>query len=304
VVAPGHFGEGQNHDLYIELIGPAVSDVHHNFVQRWNEASERFTNDGCWGVQANHDLEFPRRLLLEQGDAVVQIQRTIHTGRYTNGQAPINGQPFDISFGEKTNFVQYCALIHSAQHCIYIENQCLELLEIVEALLEALKRGVEVVLLMPAVPDLLPTDLSPERQAFLERRAALGAYDHFTLAGIAGLGADNCRKPVWIHSKLMLVDGIWATVGSANLHRYSMFGNGELNATIFSRESVLEFRVALFKEHLAVDTSELDDVRALRLFKQIANANQVCLLRKDHVWQGLAVALDVVTYGKTPPIGW
>ena len=39
MVAPGHRGEGQNHDAYLELSGPSVVDVHHNFVQRWNEAS-------------------------------------------------------------------------------------------------------------------------------------------------------------------------------------------------------------------------------------------------------------------------
>jgi cardiolipin synthase A/B len=305
VVAPGHHGEGQNHDVYIELIGPAVADVHHNFVQRWNEASERHPEGGRWGQQADHDLEFPSQLpLLECGEATVQIQRTIHAGRYKNGYAPVNGLPFNIALGEQTNFAQYCALIRGAQRSIYIENQYLETLEIVEALLEALGRGVEVVLLMPLLPDLLPIDLPPERQVFLELRATLGAYDHFTLAGIAGLGNDGRRKPVWIHSKLILVDDTWATIGSANLHRYSMFGNAELNAAIFSSQVVRGFRIELFKEHLALDTSELDGVAALRLFKQIAAANQVRLLHKDHAWQGLAVTLDVATYGKTPPVGW
>jgi cardiolipin synthase A/B len=304
MVAPGHFGEGQNHDVYIELTGAAVADVHHNFVQRWNEASERDLEDGCWGARADHDLEFPNQLPLERGEASVQIQRTIHAGRYKNGHAPVNAKSFDIALGETTTFAQYCALIRAAQHSIYIENQYLETLEIVEALLEALERGVEVVLLMPVLPDLLPTDLAPERQAFLECRAALGAYDHFTLAGIAGLGEDGLRKPVWIHSKLMLVDGIWATIGSANLHRWSMFGNAELNATIFSADVVQGFRIELFKEHLALDTSELDEVAALHLFKRIADANQVCLLRGDYAWQGLAVALDIATYGKKSPFGW
>jgi cardiolipin synthase A/B len=278
VVAPGHRGEGQNHDLYIELIGPAVVDVHHNFVQRWNEASERFNDGGRWGENADHDLEFPTKLPLERGDTIVQIQRTIHAGRYKNGYAPVNGLPFEIALGEQTNFVQYCALIRGAQCSVYIENQYLETLEIVEALLEAVERGVEVVLLMPAVPDLLPIDLPPERQVFLECRASLGMSKNFTLAGIAGIGHDNCRKPVWIHSKLMLVDDTWATVGSANMHRYSMFGNAELNAAIFSNQVVHDFRIELFKEHLGLDTSELDGVAALRLFKQIAVDNQLRLL--------------------------
>jgi cardiolipin synthase A/B len=304
VVAPGHFGENQNHDVYIELIGSAVADVHHNFVQRWNEASERHLEDGRWGARADQNLEFPSQLPLEHGEARVQIQRTIHAGRHKNRNEPVNGQPFDIAFGEQTIFNQYCAFIRAAQQSIYIENQYLETLEILQALLEAVRRGVEVVLLMPAVPDLLPTDLAPERQAFLELRAALGAYKNFSLVGIAGLGEDGRRKPVWIHSKLMLIDDAWATIGSANLHRYSMFGNSELNAAIFSSELVRGFRVELLKEHLALDTSKFNDVMALRQFKQIAAANQDRLLRGDPDWQGLAVALDVSTYGKIPPLGW
>jgi cardiolipin synthase len=32
---PGHVGEGHRHDVYVEVMGPSATDVHHNFVQRW-----------------------------------------------------------------------------------------------------------------------------------------------------------------------------------------------------------------------------------------------------------------------------
>ena len=35
-----HRGNHHNHDVCVEVTGPAVADVHHNFVQRWNGASE------------------------------------------------------------------------------------------------------------------------------------------------------------------------------------------------------------------------------------------------------------------------
>jgi cardiolipin synthase A/B len=313
VVSPGHSvskngvskngGEGQNHDVYVELSGPAVADVHHNFVQRWNEASERHTDDGCWGEQGDSDLEFPTRLPLEHGAAKVQIQRTVHPGRYRDGRPPINGHAFDIALGERTNFDQYCLAIKSAQRTIYMENQYLEVQGIVEELHDALGRGVEVVLLMPAAPDISPTAYeSPERKAFFEARSALGSYSNFTLAGIAVLGADGCRKPVYVHSKLMLIDDAWATVGSANLHRFSMFGNGELNAAISSPDIVRAFRVALFAEHLGLEASGLDDLEALRQFRQISQANRERLLAGNPEWQGLAFSLEVSTYGRAPQI--
>ncbi len=300
MVAPKHFGENQNHDLYIELGGPAVADVQHNFVQRWNEASERHEKNGLWGTRAKQNLEFPTHLPLECGTTTVQIQRTIHANRYTNNQAPIGGKTFEIVKGEKSNLEQYCTAISSAKSSIYIENQYLEIPEIIVALHEALERGVEVVLLLPIALE-LTREIPPE---LLATRVALGDYDNFTLAGIAGLGTDGKRKSVWIHSKTMLIDDAWATIGSANLHRWSMYGNSELNAAIQSKETIKTIRVALLEEHLDMDTSELDDVKALQLFKKIAHANQEKHLSNDHAWRGLVIALDVSSYGLKPQTGW
>ena len=303
VVAPGHAGEGQNHDIYVELAGPSAVDIHHNFVQRWNEASERHAGDGRWGAGSEQDLAFPSRVPPCRGSATVQIQRTTHPGRYTDGHAPAGGQAFDIASGERTNFDQYCRAIRAARTSIYMENQYVEVADIVAELLLALQRGVDVVLLMPAVPDGAPAALeTPERRAFLEARGALGQHGNFTLAGIAGVNADGRRAPVYVHAKVMLVDDVWGTVGSANLHRFSLFGNGEMNAAIWDRDTIHGLRVALFQEHLALDTSALDDRAALRLFRAVATENRNRFMRGDHDWQGLAFALDPATYGRQPQI--
>jgi phosphatidylserine/phosphatidylglycerophosphate/cardiolipin synthase-like enzyme len=60
---PCHQGGTQNHDVYVEIAGPSTVDVHHNFVQRWNEASERFAGDGRWGRGSENDLPFPTRIV-------------------------------------------------------------------------------------------------------------------------------------------------------------------------------------------------------------------------------------------------
>jgi cardiolipin synthase A/B len=293
MVSPGHTGEGQNHDAYVELSGPSVADVQHNFVQHWNEASERHASDGHWGELGQTDLPFPTELPTHRGSVSMQMQRTIHRDRYQNGHAPVDGDAFEIAKGERTNLEQYVQAIQSAQRTIYIENQALDVLEIVNALQSALKRGVEVVLLMPGVLERsINTEQTPERRTNF---AALGHYDHFTLAGIAGLGPDGQRKPVHVHSKLMLIDDAWATIGSANLHHHSLFGNAELNVAMYSPEAVRDFRIALFEEHLAMDTSRLDDHSALRLFRRVALENQLRFSRGDQAWQGLAFSLDQST---------
>jgi cardiolipin synthase A/B len=186
----------------------------------------------------------------------------------------------------------------AARHTIYIENQYVEVPEIVTALHTALSRGVAVVLLLPAVPDRSASAVTPQRQAFLALRARLAAYDHFMLCGIAGLGVDGLRKPVYVHAKLMLIDDTWATIGSCNLHHYSLVGNGELNVAFQDASSVRALRVALFQEHLATDTSAMDAAGALRLFRQIADANRQRHARSDPHWQGFAFRLDIRTYGQ------
>lgn len=299
LVAPGHRGEGHNHDVYVEVAGPAVADVQHNFVQRWNEASERNRSDGQWGKGSEEDLAFPTQLPPERGSTIVQIQRTTHSGCYANGYPPAGGSAFAIAAGEQTNFEQVCAAIGSARRTIYLENQYVEVPEIVEALDQALARGVEVVLLLPAVPDLATSaPVTTERQSFLDARARLAAYENFTLCGIAGLGKDGQRKPVYVHSKLMLVDDEWATVGSCNLHHYSLFGNGELNAAFWDPVAVRAMRVELFQEYLGIDTAAMDVRESLRLFRQIAYENRQRHDRGDAAWQGLAFRLDVASYGQ------
>lgn len=297
---PGHSGsEEQNHDVYIELNGPAVADVHHNFVQRWNEASERNREDGLWGDKSTDDLMFPHRTPAECGTAQVQIQRTTHRGRYVNGHPPQSGSQFDIASGERTNLDQYCAAIGTATRTIYLENQYVEVAPIVVALDEALKRGVEVVLLLPAVPDFaLGNTITDERKAFLDLRASLSSYGNFTLVGIAALGADGQRKPVYVHSKLLLIDDELASIGSCNLHHHSLYGNGELNAAIQDPDAVRAIRIELFREHLSEDTSPMDDTSALQLFKQIARKNRELHECGDPHWQGLVFSLNAQTYGQ------
>jgi phosphatidylserine/phosphatidylglycerophosphate/cardiolipin synthase-like enzyme len=279
MVAPGHRGEGQNHDVYIELTGPSAVDIHHNFVQRWNEATERHSADGRWGAGSEIDLPFPTRLPSRQGDALVQIQRTIHRGRYRDGRATPEGAPFDIEAGERSNFDQYCAAITAARRSIYIENQHVEVPEIIDCLRQALQRGVEVVAVVPAEGEVS------------EELAALGAFETFTLAGIAGLGNDGRRKPVWVHAKLMVVDGEWGTVGSCNLHRHALFGNSEMNAAFWDRPTARALLSELLREHLESDISGMDDLAALRLFRAIATDNRKLFKAGESAWQGLAFSL-------------
>jgi phosphatidylserine/phosphatidylglycerophosphate/cardiolipin synthase-like enzyme len=297
---PGHPGEGQIHDIYVEITGPAASDVHHNFVQRWNEASERAADDGAWPAdRIDPDLAFPAVASPPQGSSRVQIQRTIHPGRYHDTTPAPGGQANPIVDGEGVITDQYLLAIDAARSSIYIENQAIPIPLVASRLEMALERGVEVVVLVPGVPEasVRAARRKSTKLELFDRLAALGRHDNFSLAGIAGANNRGGRSDIYVHSKIMIVDDSWATIGSCNLHASSLTGNSELNASIWDPGIARQFRCDLLSEHLDADTSQLDDRAALRLFRRVANENRRRRDTGNDDWQGLAFSVDPATYG-------
>ncbi len=298
--SPGHAGEGERHDVYVEISGPSATDVHHNFVQRWNEASERAEADGTWGHDGNDGLDFPARLSARRGAGTVQIQRMVHPGRYSDAHPSPESRAHDISGGERSILEQYLEAIGAARSSIYIENQAIPVPQIATALEAALNRGVEIVVLVPAEPEpaVRAARLNAQRKPFFDALAALGHHQNFALAGIAGLDARGRRSPVYVHSKIMLVDDAFATIGSCNLHANSLSGHTEMNASLWDPQVVRALRCQLLAEHLDRNTVSIDDRAALCLYREIAPANSRRHEANDEKWQGLAFSLDPTAYGK------
>ncbi len=220
---PGHPATpiGSTHDVYVEVRGPSATDVHHNFVQRWNEASDRGEPDGCWpDARSQTQLAFPAVASPPAGDVPVQIQRTVRRELYRDGPPTPGGVPFGIAGGEFSILDQY--------------------------------------------------------------RGAI----------------DAARRTIYVHAKIALVDEGWATIGSANLAPRSLYGGDtERNASFWHAPTVRALRVELLREHLARDTSGLDDRAALRLFREQARSNTERWSRGEPL-DGLAVALDPARYAE------
>ena len=299
VGSPGH-REGHRHDVYVEVSGPAATDVHHNFVQRWNEASERAFDDGRWGHEADDQLPFPERLCAPGGGTHVQIQRNVHAGRYRDGHPSPGASPHNIADGERTIFDQYLQAIGAARDTIYIENQAIPVPAIAVALDDALRRGVDVVILVPATPEerVRVARRNPEHKLLFDGVAALGRCENFALVGIAAKNAQGGRSDIYVHAKVMLVDDIWATIGSCNLHAGSLYGHTEMNASFWDPAVVSRMRCALLEEHLGLATSDLDSRSALRLYREVAHENRQRRDAGDYDWRGLAYWLDPRTYAE------
>lgn len=88
-------------------------------------------------------------------------------------------------------------------------------------LMDAVKRGVDVQILVPENSNHVTAD-------WLARR-------HFRELLGAGVRI-HLYKHIMIHSKTATIDGIWSTVGTANIDRYSLLGNYETNLEVYSED--------------------------------------------------------------------
>jgi cardiolipin synthase len=86
-------------------------------------------------------------------------------------------------------------------------------------LTEAVKRGVDVQILLPRHSNHVTAD-------WLARRH----FDELLRAGVRIFGYEE----IMIHSKTATVDGLWSTIGSANIDRLSLLGNYEINLEVYS----------------------------------------------------------------------
>jgi phosphatidylserine/phosphatidylglycerophosphate/cardiolipin synthase-like enzyme len=275
------------HDVYVEVTGPSATDVRHNFVERWNEASERHAPDGNWACDGSDELPYAACTGDPCGASTVQIQRMLDPCRYEAARV------------ERSILEQYQRAIDAARRAIYLQNQAIPMPEVARHLLAAVERGVDVVLLVPPVPEQYVYEArhDPQQASRFWGIEALGRHENFTLAGLTELHAGK-RRAAYVHAKMMVIDDIWATVGSCNLHPFSLAGHTEMNASLWDAEVAQGLRRTLLDRHLGVATGHLDDRAALRLFKDVARANRRRMEAGEADWQGSVFGLSPETYGR------
>jgi cardiolipin synthase len=126
--------------------------------------------------------------------------------------------------------------VASAESSVYFTNAYFvpdpQLLEALEA---AAGRGVDVRLILPSQTD-----------SWLVFHAGRRHYDRLLRAGVKIYE----RSGVILHAKTVLIDGVWATVGSTNLDWRSFLHNHELNAVVLGPEFGQQVQ-AMFDKDLA-----------------------------------------------------
>lgn len=106
---------------------------------------------------------------------------------------------------------------------------------LLEALKNAAKRGVDVKLILPGFTDSGPVFY-----------AARSYYSDLLEAGVQIYE----RRDALLHAKTAVIDGVWSTVGSANLDLRSFLHNDEAIAIVLGRDFAMNMTV-LFNKDLA-----------------------------------------------------
>jgi phosphatidylserine/phosphatidylglycerophosphate/cardiolipin synthase-like enzyme len=199
----------------------------------------------------------------------------------------------------------YVQAINQAEQFIYLENQYLwpevfigldmlrwgersaESMEVIQALGNAIKRGVAVALTLPDHPNCGRRFTDGGVQLLRNYAAEAGdplRLSVFTL-GSAESDAEApggiLYRPVYTHGKIAIVDDRWWTVGSANLNSRGMHSDAEINVTVLDPASARLLRHRLFAEHLRKEVEDIADQETPT--SMLARLRQVATDNREHV---------------------
>lgn len=194
----------------------------------------------CGGVGLDERWETWRDTMIEvEGPVVAQLQHVfaqdwVHTtGEVLNGDRqfpriePAGTALAQVIAAARADSISMSKLllymaIQASRKSIWIENAYfVPDRQIREGLVGAAKRGVDVRVIVPG-----------ERTDAPNVRAA--ARYHYGELLDAGVGIYEYR-PTMMHNKVMVVDGVWATIGTINFVNRSMTKNAEVNVAVYDR---------------------------------------------------------------------
>ncbi len=314
------------HDVSMAVRGPVVQDVHEAFRLHWNKGAQ--AADQVAAIAAP-----PPVTTANAGESLasVQLVRTINRGVFAG-----------MADGEKGVLEAYLRAIENARNYIYFENQYFTNDAIGTALTAALndtsRPNLQVIAMVNVIPDMpfyppwqakLIDRIRSDSGANSSRFAVFTAWTHNP-----AMPSRNQNKPMimpnYLHTKTAIVDGTWATVGSANLDGasldyfqilHSIQGgdnrNNELNYVIYNgvegyaaTDAIDKLRLKLWSEHLAIDPADprlaSTNTGFLALWKQVAEAKRAALQADPtHIDPGLGRVLQypagtTAGYGRAP----
>ncbi len=215
------------HDVNMEVAGPAVDAIDKTFATIWKASVEASDAPVITPASGNPP---------QTGENIVsaQVLRTMPGGVFTSNVPQVDHLPH----GETAILEAYQRAISNAQKFIYFENQYFTSPDIVSALIARMKAEdkpkLQIIFVLNFKPD-LPGYADKQRTLLnlLKIKAEkhghkLGVYTLWSRQEKKPASADGNGKPefeimpIYVHSKVAVIDDTWATIGSANLDGTSM----------------------------------------------------------------------------------
>lgn len=245
---------GPRHEVGLGVDGAAARALGEHARDRWEWATGQKLEE----IEARH-VVWPRDLSPTLPDVDVAIARTLPTFEDRD----------EVREVEALNL----AAIAAARDTIYLENQYLASRRLAEALAERLREpdGPEIVVVLPRSSEsrLEQESMDSARQLLLhllweaDEHGRFGVYWPVTDGG----------TPVYVHSKVMVIDDRLLRIGSSNLNNRSMGFDSECDVALEVepgsdreddvRREISTLRNRLVTEHLGVQVAEFSDELAL-----------------------------------------
>jgi phosphatidylserine/phosphatidylglycerophosphate/cardiolipin synthase-like enzyme len=248
------------HDVQLQVHGPVVGALDTTFRERWTaRAPLNLFNPLAWVRDRFQGGTGARRPLPDQppdpppcGSHAVQVLRTY-------GDALIQYE--FAKDGERSIARGYTKAVRRARRLIYLEDQYLWSEEIADLFVGALTANpdLQLVAVVPRHFDLEGGFGRPP--TLVGRELALGACRKAAPDRVHVLDVENQEgTPVYVHSKVCVIDDTWACIGSDNFNRRSWTHDSELSCAVLDAdgEFARNVRLRLLREHLdrAYDGSE------------------------------------------------
>jgi phosphatidylserine/phosphatidylglycerophosphate/cardiolipin synthase-like enzyme len=231
---------GAWHDTIMAVEGPVAASLAELARERWHQAGGRVLAP----VRAAADC-WPDSLAVQFRDVSIAICRS----RPGNGVPPI----YEVE-------AAFLSAIEQAQRTIYAESQYFASRRIAEAIADRLAEpdGPEIVLVNPKSAHgwLEPIAMDTARARLVEFVHRADHEGRFRLYH----PVTACGRPIYVHSKVLIVDDRVLHVGSANMNNRSLRLDTECDLTIDARQpgnasatpAIAAARDGLLAEHLGV----------------------------------------------------
>ncbi|GMF54300.1 unnamed protein product [Phytophthora fragariaefolia] len=257
-------------DAHFRIHGPASKEVANNFVQRWN--SKYKPCQGLGDDRLNFDNPEYKKLspidyassntTSKLGNQNIQIVRTFsckykHYEEFTPR-------------GEQSLFKARLKSLRNAKNFIYIEDQYfIYVPELLDALMEVLPRIQRLIVLVQP-PDALLKASGYEKYLY----EMIGPMKE-KFPNKVQIYTTKKESDIYIHTKLVLIDDVYVSLGSANWNRRSMTSDSELNANVIDDVTVespdgvtvlklaRDMRIRKFVEMTRLSYEELDAMKVI-----------------------------------------